>query len=152
MVALLLLILWPVAELLVVIKVAEAIGILLTILLLVAGWPVGIWIARAEGRLAWRRLSEAVAAGRPPGREVIDGALALVGSVLVIIPGFITDVIGLLMLAPPTRALARGAIARNFQSRLVVAATRWGNGPGDARPSYDADSTAVDIDRPQLDG
>jgi UPF0716 protein FxsA len=77
---------------------------------------------------------------------VISGALALAGSVLLIVPGFITDVIGLLLLAPPTRMLARNAIARNFQSRVVVAATRFG---GRERPSYDADSTAVD-DRPRL--
>ena len=75
MLALLLLVLWPIAELFVAIKVAEAIGVLLTVLLLVAGWPVGSGCLRSEGRAAWRRLSAAIAAGRPPGREVIDGAL-----------------------------------------------------------------------------
>src|ERR1700759_530798 len=114
MLALLLLILWPVAELFVAIKVAEAIGVLLTVILIVAGWPVGMWLTKTQGRAAWRRLSAAVDAGRPPGREVIDGALVLVGGILLIVPGFITDVLGLLLLAP-TRALARTAIARNFQ-------------------------------------
>jgi UPF0716 protein FxsA len=149
MLALLLLILWPVAELFVAIKVAEAIGVLLTVLLLVIGWPLGIWLARAEGRAAWRRLSAAVAQGRPPGREVIDGALVLAGGVLLIVPGFITDVFGLLLLLPPTRALARRGITRNFQSRLVVAATRF---QGPPPSSYDVDSTASDVDRTQLHG
>ena len=67
-----------------------------------------MWLAKAEGRAAWRRLSAAVAAGRPPGREVIDGALVLVGGLLLIVPGFITDAVGLLLLAP-TRAVARRA-------------------------------------------
>jgi len=148
MLALLLLILWPIAELFVAIKVAEAIGVLLTVVLLIAGWPVGMWLAKAQGRAAWRRLSAAVAEGRPPGREAIDGALILVGGLMLIIPGFITDVVGLLLLAP-TRKLARAVIARNFQSRLVVAATGFTRSP---RSGYDVDSTASDIDQPQLHG
>jgi UPF0716 protein FxsA len=151
MLALFLLILWPVAELFVAIKVAEAIGVLLTVILLVAGWPVGIWLTKTQGRAAWRRLSAALTQThppRPPGREVIDGALVLVGGILLIVPGFITDVLGLLLLAP-TRALARTAIARNFQSRLVVTATRFSRRP---RSEYDVDSTATDLDRPRLHG
>jgi UPF0716 protein FxsA len=147
MFALLFLILWPIAELLVAIKVAEAIGVLLTVLLILAGWPIGIWLARTQGRAAWRRLSAAVAAGRPPGREAIDGALVLIGAILLIVPGFITDGIGLLLLLAPTRAVARQAITRNFQSRLVVAATRFSRAPGSA---YDVDSTATDLDGHQL--
>jgi UPF0716 protein FxsA len=146
MFALLLLILWPIAELLVAIKVADAIGVLLTVVLLLAGWPIGMWLTKAEGRAAWRRLSVAVTAGRPPGREVIDGALVLAGGVLLIIPGFITDVIGLVLLAP-TRRLARNVITRNFQSRAVMAATRFARAP---RSEYDVDSTATDLDRPRL--
>jgi UPF0716 protein FxsA len=148
MIALFLLVLWPIAELFVAIKVAEAIGVLLTVILLLAGWPIGMWLAKARGRAAWRRLSAAVAAGRPPGREVIDGALVLVGGLLLIVPGFITDILGLLLLAP-TRAVARGAIARNFQSRVVMAATRFSGAP---RSDYDVDSTATDLDRSQLHG
>jgi UPF0716 protein FxsA len=152
MVALLLLILWPIAELLVAIKVAEAIGVLLTVILLLAGWPLGMWLAKREGRAAWRRLSVAVTQSqpsRPPGGEVIDGALILIGGILLIVPGFITDGVGLLMLLAPTRSLVRKAIARNFQSRLVVAATRFSRTP---RAPYDVDSTATDINRPRLPG
>jgi UPF0716 protein FxsA len=143
---LLLLICWPVAELLVAIEVAQAIGILATVLLLIVSWPLGLWLVRSEGRAAWRRLSVAVAEGRPPAREVLDGALIMTGGALLIVPGFITDVIGLVLLAPPTRALARLGIVRNFQSRLVVRATRFSGGPGPA----DVDSTATDVDNAQL--
>jgi UPF0716 protein FxsA len=148
MLALLLLILWPVAELFVAIKVAEAIGVLLTVVLLIAGWPVGLWLTKAEGRAAWRRLSAAVAAGHPPGHEVVDGALVLAGGVLLMIPGFITDLVGLALLAP-SRALARVAVMRNFQSRLVRVATRVARSP---RSPYDVDSTATELERPQLHG
>jgi UPF0716 protein FxsA len=147
MLPLLFLIAWPVAELFVAIKVAEAIGVLLTVVLLVIFWPAGIWLTKAEGRAAWRRLSSAVAEGRPPGREAVDGALVLLGGILLIVPGFITDFVGLSLLAPPSRALARKVMARNFRSRLVVAATRASARP---RSSYDVDSTATDADRSQL--
>lgn len=148
MLALLLLVLWPVAELFVAIKVADAIGVLLTVVLLIAGWPVGVWLLRAEGRSALRRLSAAVAAGRPPGREVLDGALVVVGGLLLIVPGFITDVLGLGLLLPPGRAVARLGIVRNFRSRVIVGATRF---VGRGRPG-DVDSTATDVDSARLRG
>jgi UPF0716 protein FxsA len=152
MVAVLLLILWPIAELFVAIKVAEAIGVLLTVVLLLAGWPVGMWLARSQGRAAWRRLSAAVAAGRPPGREAVDGALVLAGAILLIVPGFITDGVGLLLLLAPTRAVARGALTRHFQSRMVVAGVRGIRFSRTPRSAYDVDSTATDVDSPQLHG
>ncbi|MGI8507455.1 MAG: FxsA family protein [Solirubrobacteraceae bacterium] len=146
MFVLLLLILWPIAELFVAIEIANAIGVLLTVLLLIAGWPLGVWLVRAEGRAAWRRLRAAVAADRPPAREVLDGALVMAGGALLIVPGFITDAIGLVLLLPPSRSLARLGIVRNFRSRLVVRATRFGGPP---RP-YDVDSTASDVDSGRL--
>ena len=149
MLFLLLFVLWPVAELFVAIKVAEAIGVLLTILLLLASWPVGSWLLRSTGRHAWQRLSAAVTAGSPPARPVIDGALGLVGGVLFLVPGFITDVLGVALLLSPIRALARRAIERNFRSRLMVRATRFSGPP----PStYDVDSTARDVDPRHLPG
>jgi UPF0716 protein FxsA len=146
MLVLVLMIAWPVAELLVAIKVAEAIGVLATVLLLILGWPLGLWVVRSQGRAAWRRLQAAVAAGRAPGREVADGALVLLGGGLLIVPGFITDAVAILLLAPPTRALARIAIQRNVRSRFVTRVT----GAGAHRSAYDVDSTASDIDPPPL--
>ncbi|MGO9823047.1 MAG: FxsA family protein [Solirubrobacteraceae bacterium] len=146
MLALLLLIIWPIAELLVAIKVAEAIGVLATVLLLLAGWPLGVWLMKAEGRGAWRRLGASVSAGRPPGHEVLDGGLIVAGGFFLIVPGFITDVLGLVLLLAPTRSLARRGIVRNFRSRFVVRASQFA---GASRP-YDVDSTAIDVDGAQL--
>jgi UPF0716 protein FxsA len=116
------------------------------ILLLIAGWPIGTLAVRSQGGAAWRRFREAVAAGSSPAREALDGALILIGGILLIIPGFITDVLGALLLLAPTRALARSAAIRNLKARLVgrVAGFRR------ARPSYDVDSTAIDADPPAL--
>ena len=144
--ALLILICWPIAEVYVAIQVAGAIGALATVLLLIASWPLGTWVVRAQGRAAWRRLRAAVAAGRAPGAPALDGALVLVAGGLLIVPGFISDAFGLLLLAPPTRALIRRGAARSLQSRVVVRVARSPGGP----PAYDVDSTASDLDQAQL--
>lgn len=139
------LLIWPVAELFVAIEVAQAIGVLATIILLIASWPLGTWALRSQGAAAWRRLQAAAAAGRPPAREAVDGALVLLGGVLLIIPGFITDLLGVCLLLPTARSLARPLVLRNLQSRLFVQAAGIRRGR-----SYDVDSTATDIDKPQL--
>src|SRR5581483_1626991 len=116
------------------------------LLLLVVSWPLGTWALRSEGGAAWRRLSAAVSAGRSPGREVLDGALVLIGGLLLIVPGFLSDLVGICALLPPSRALLRGRIARHLQNRFVLRATRAG-GVGRAD---DIDSTATDVDQSQL--
>jgi len=144
--AFLLLLLWPIAEIFVAIKIAEAIGVLAMLGLLIVSWPVGTWALRSQGRTAWRRLADAVLAGRPPGREVLDGALILIGGILMIVPGFITDAIGVLLLLPPTRITMRALLVRNLQSRVVVRAAQATR----AREPYDVESTATDVDPPRL--
>jgi UPF0716 protein FxsA len=138
--------LWAAAELFVAVKVADAIGVLAAVVLLVLSWPLGSWALRTQGRAAWRRLGDAIAAGRSPGREVLDGALILLGGILLIIPGFIADVLGILALLPPTRALMRRPLARSLRSRVVIGATGFTG----ASRSYDVDSTATDVDPPRL--
>ena len=146
MLFLLVFVVWVTAEVFVAIEVANAIGVLATVLLILVSWPIGWWALRAQGRAAWRRLGAAVSEGRSPGREVLDGVLVLLGGLLLIVPGFISDALGVLALLPATRALMRRQLARHVQSRLVVQATRF---TGAARP-YDVDSTATDVDQPRL--
>ena len=142
--AAILLILWLIAEVFVVIKVAEAIGALLTVVLLIASWPLGTWALRSQGAAAGRRLKAAIEQGRPPAREVVDGALVLLGGVLLIVPGFITDGLGILLLAP-TRRLMRPVLLRQAQSRRFSRTGGFPRGRSD-----DVDSTANDIDQPRL--
>jgi UPF0716 protein FxsA len=144
--ALILLLVWPVAELFVAIKVGEALGVLPTIALLVASWPAGSWALRSQGRAAWRRFAAAVSQRRPPGREAVDGTLVLLGGGLLIVPGFITDAAGIVLLAPPTRALLRRLLIRNFRSRLLTSAVRVTR----SGQPYDGDSTAHDVEQPRL--
>jgi len=102
-----LLLLLPVLEILVIISVGSAIGAWPTAALLVAVSLAGAWLVRREGRRAWRALREAMSTGQLPERELADTPLVMAGGVLLLIPGFITDVAGLLLVLPFTRPFAR---------------------------------------------
>src|SRR4051794_20267152 len=140
----------PIAELAVIIQVGQWIGVWWTIALLVADAVLGSMLARSQGRAAWRRFNLALQSGRVPAREVLDGALVLFGGALLLAPGFLTDVVGILLLLPPTRAVVRGLLVRRFAGRMVASA---GRPPPARRPpqSYDVEGTAVDSERDGLD-
>src|SRR3954452_9035435 len=110
----LLFVLMPILEIYVIIQVGEAIGVLPTIALLIIDSVIGAWLMRSQGRIVWRRFTEAIEAGRPPAREVLDGALVIVGGALQLAPGFVTDAFGLLLVIPPTRAVWRRIIVRTL--------------------------------------
>jgi UPF0716 protein FxsA len=152
-----LLVLWPLAELFVIVELSNAIGFLWVLLLLIASWPIGWRLIRYEGRLALNRLRDALIAGQAPTTAVVDSALVLVGAVLLLVPGFITDTIGVLLLLP-TRALARRALLRNRRSAWLNRAVNFVNwnssrfpGGGPGPHGYDAESTAADVDEPRLE-
>jgi UPF0716 protein FxsA len=146
----------PIVELYVIIQVGQAIGALWTIAILIADSLLGSALLRSQGRAAWRRFRVAVAEGRPPAREVIDGALIIFGGAFLITPGFVTDVIGVLLLLPPTRAAFRALLVRRFRSRLVVSLAGAGAGAGRARRDprarhdYDVEGTARESDQERL--
>jgi UPF0716 protein FxsA len=138
----------PIAELAVIIQVGQAIGVWWTIALLVADSILGSVLMRSQGRSAWRRFNAAVQEGRVPAREVLDGALVIFGGVLLLTPGFLTDLLGLVLLIPPTRALVRRVLVRRLERRMVASTT----GPPPRPPrSYDVDGTARDADVEALD-
>ena len=128
----------PLAELYVILKVGDAIGALWTILLLAADSVLGSLLLRAQGRSVWRRFNETMAAGRVPHRELIDGVLIVFGGAFLITPGFLTDIVGLLLLLPPTRSVIRRVVARRLGRRVVVS----------SREPFDVDGTATEYDAP----
>jgi UPF0716 protein FxsA len=132
-------ILVPLAELYVILKVGDAIGAVPTIALLALDSVLGSMLLRAQGRAVWRRFNEALAAGRMPHREVVDGVLVIFGGAFLITPGFLTDIVGLVLLVPPTRGLVRRALARRLGRRVAVNVT--------GQP-YDVDGTATEHDAP----
>ena len=119
----------PIAEIAVAVKVADAIGGWNTIGLLIATSIVGAILVRHEGFLVLQKVRRQLDAGHMPGRELVDGALVLVGGVMMVVPGFITDAFGLFLLFPPTRAVARSVLIRRFRNRVDVYVPRPGR-PG----------------------
>ena len=142
----------PIAELALLIQVGQAIGVWWTILLLVADAILGSWLLRTQSRAAWRRFNEALGGGRVPHREVVDGVLVIFGGVLLVTPGFITDIFGLLFLFPPTRVLLRGLLVRRGALKLMGSMPMTATPPnGRFRSPDDVESTAVDVDQDRLD-
>jgi UPF0716 protein FxsA len=104
----------PLLEIYVVIEVGRAIGVPATLALLILDALLGTILMRSQGRAVWRSARRTLAAGHAPGREILDGALVIVGGAFLIAPGFITDILGALLLIPLTRAPIRRLVVRRF--------------------------------------
>ena len=130
-------ILIPIIEVWAAIQVAHHIGWLVTIALLLVISASGPALVRRQGIGVWRRAQRRVEHGEVPGREVIDGVLLLIAGGLMTFPGFVTGVLGLLLLLPPVRSLVRVAaeawLVRKIRtSATLVRVSVSGTQPGDA--------------------
>ena len=137
----------PIAELYVILKVGDLIGWQWTLLILAADSILGSMLMRSQGRAVWARFQEAVQTGRMPHREVLDGALVIFGGAFLITPGFLTDIIGVLCLLPPTRTLMRRLVVRAAGKRFGVVLTgagRRGTPPPRAPGDWDVEGTAYE--------
>jgi UPF0716 protein FxsA len=142
----------PIAELAVIIQIGEAIGVWWTIALLIADSLLGALLMRHQGRATWRRFTESLGSGRVPAREVLDGALVLFGGAMLLTPGFLSDILGALLLLPPTRAVIRGVLVRRFGRRLVVSMSSPSRRSAPSGGTADVQGTAVDLDADRLPG
>jgi UPF0716 protein FxsA len=154
----------PLAELYVIIQVGEAIGVIPTLAILLADAVLGSLLLRHQGRAAWRRFNQALEERRFPAKEVADGVMITFGGALLLTPGFITDIFGVILLLPPTRAVIRRILFRVLtrRFRIVAGPAGWGydrvrgaqaqqGQPGPSRGgAYDVDGTAQEVggDRP----
>lgn len=110
----------PIAELAILLSVGNAIGVFETVGLLILVSVLGTWLIRREGRAAWSAFRRSLAQGRAPTKEVVDGALVLLAGALLLTPGFLTDLLGLSLAFPPTRAIVSRVIRSRIRSQLVV--------------------------------
>jgi UPF0716 protein FxsA len=150
-----LLIIWPIAEIYVMVLVSQAVGFFWMLSLIFISSVAGMLVLRHRGRVHWQRLRGAVSERRPPAREAFDGVMITTGAALLILPGFITSALGLVLLFPPTRFLVRIVVFFLFASRFKVAtatatwtANQYG-GRGSSDRDFDLEGDAVDVtDRP----
>jgi len=119
-------IMFVVAELAAVIWVGSAIGVLATLGLLILGSLLGGALLRREGRRTLQALRASQSTRDSPATELADGALLGVGAFLLLIPGLVSDLLGMLLILPPTRALLRPVVKASAARRVqVVGSTLW---------------------------
>ncbi|HWH31260.1 MAG TPA: FxsA family protein [Egibacteraceae bacterium] len=138
----------PLGEVWLIIRVAGLAGWGNTVALLFVVSVVGAVMVKREGAKAWRAFARALQEARVPAREVVDGALVLVGGALMVTPGFFTDVVGLVCVLPPTRALVNRALRSQVRGMFGLGALdRWGRtrGPG-ARPGDRDEPATLDVE------
>ena len=142
----------PAVEIFVFIEVGSAIGWLLAVVILLGTSVLGAQLLRIQSRAAIERVSLAVSEHRAPAAAAIDGLLGFLGGVLLVVPGFVTDALGALLVLRPTRALTRRWLSRHYAGatmRFVATTGRFASRDGGRRPG-DVESTAIDEDPDQL--
>jgi len=135
----------PIVELFVFVQVAQWIGGWEALFLLLAISMLGVWLVKAQGVAVYRQGRADLAAQRVPGRPLVDGLLIFSGGVLLLVPGFLTAIVGLLLLIPPTRVPVREYLIRRWtrNARAMVRTTGGPTGPTGATV-ITADSVVVD--------
>lgn len=148
----------PLVELWVIIQIGSVIGALPTILLLLAFSVGGALLVRREGRSAWRKFTQRMNAGQIPAKETADGALILLAGALLLTPGFLTDLCGLLLLLPAVRGIARSfALSRAMGGGwrgVAFSAASAANGrfrSSDVPRDYDVEGTVIETDPPAIE-
>lgn len=135
----LLILLLPLAEIACFILVGRRIGLFPTLSLVVLSAVAGIVLMRIQGFGVLTRLRQSGEAGRAPGKELLDAAMILIAGILLLIPGFLTDMLGLALFLPPVRAFLWNRLMRN-----IVVVDIGGMRPG-GRPETRKDRT-IDLD------
>ncbi|MFI0356152.1 FxsA family protein [Actinomadura sp. 9N407] len=149
LVLLLVILLTPILEIVVIAQAVGLIGGWWTLAAVLATSALGGWITRREGRRAWRVLQEAGRRGVPPERELSDSALVLAGGLLLLAPGFLTDLLGLLLVLPFTRPLVRRPLAAYGSRRLREAEAR-AFPPGMTREAFTPYATRAPEESPRV--
>jgi UPF0716 protein FxsA len=114
----LLLVLWPLVEIAVFLQVVQWIGVLDTLALMLMISLGGAWVVKRQGMGTMARVRAELDAGRVPAGPLVDGALLLLAGMFLLIPGFVTDVLGLLLLLSPVRALVKLGLSHRFAVRV----------------------------------
>lgn len=114
----LLFVLVPAVELALLIEIGRVIGTANTFAIIVATGLAGSWLARTQGLSVWRQFQERLATGAMPGIELVDGLIVLISGALLLTPGVLTDVVGLLGLVPPSRHAIRNVVVHRLKDRI----------------------------------
>ena len=115
---LLLFVLVPLLELAILVRLGALVGFWPTMGLVLLTGAAGAWLAKSQGLRLLRQIQGELAAGRIPATHLVDGLLVLIGGVVLLTPGLLTDVAGLLLLFPASRAVLRRALSARFRTMV----------------------------------
>jgi UPF0716 protein FxsA len=154
----LLFLLVPVLELVLLIELGQVIGLWPTLGLVLFAGLAGAALARSEGFRVLVAVQQELAAGRLPSRALLDGICVLVGATLLLTPGVLTDVAGIVLLLPPTRRWVQRRVLRSLERRIRDGSVRFtvmtsgGAPPRSGRPRGPSDldpSKEIRVDAPE---
>jgi len=114
----------PLAELALLVWLGGKVGLLPTVALVVVTGILGASLARQQGLASWRRFQQALAEGRPPHRELLEGLLVLLAGAVLLTPGLLTDLTGFALLTPPLRNVIKGVLRRWARKNIEVRTTQ----------------------------
>lgn len=118
----------PLAEIACFILVGRRIGLFPTLSLVVLSAVAGVVLMRIQGFGVLARLRQSAQDGRAPGKELLDAAMILIAGILLLIPGFLSDIVGLALFFPPVRSLLWNRLMRSVVV-VDIGGTRPGNHP-----------------------
>ena len=105
----------PFLEIVILVKLGEAIGFVNTILIVIVTGFTGAILARWQGTKVWQEIALELQQGRMPAESLVDGLLIFAAGLVLITPGLITDIIGFLLLIPVTRLFFKRWLRRKFE-------------------------------------
>ncbi|MFJ7511311.1 FxsA family protein [Peribacillus simplex] len=108
----------PVVEIIVLLLSGNLIGFWPTLFLIVATGLIGAYLAKRQGMETWKKAQEQIRYGMMPGNEIIDGICSFIGAALLLSPGLISDIMGLILVFPPTRNLLKPIVIRFIMNRM----------------------------------
>lgn len=116
----------PLVEFYLLVQLTRVTNFGVTVVIVLLTGVLGSWLARNQGLQVWRRFQTTLRSGQMPGREVQEGLMIAFAAALLLTPGLLTDLVGFLLLAPPTREIARQMLARRLRDRFHLKVTHLG--------------------------
>ncbi len=135
----------PIVELFVLLKLAELVGALATIALILLTGVVGAFLAKSQGIAAWRRIQNEFSRGHMPTDELLDGLMIFAGGVTLLTPGLITDTLGFCLMIPYTRYLIKLYLRKWIQKKMEDGQIYINKDPPETIV-IDADAEIIDSD------
>lgn len=108
----------PIIDLYILIKASQNMGFWTTVMLIIATGIAGYYLARSEGKVVISSINRELSQGRIPGDDLLTGLSIIIGGIFLIVPGIVTDIIGITMILPGTREIYKNYIKKRLDDKI----------------------------------